>query len=67
MMMGAAYTHYAIGDKFERIAPALVFTFMLTCRLVVYLQVRRKESRETKSSTNEPDKIAPSTKELKQE
>jgi len=50
LMMGAAYSHHAIGDKFERMAPAIVFTFMLTCRLVVYLQVRCKDARDRKAA-----------------
>lgn len=50
LMIGATYTHYAIGDKFERTAPAIVFTFMLTCRLVVYWQVRRKLAIESKAA-----------------
>lgn len=50
LMIGATYTHYIIGDRFERTAPAIVFTFMLTCRLVVYLQVQRKLARERNSA-----------------
>ena len=49
-MIGAAYTHHAIGDKFERTAPAIVFTFMLTCRLIVYIQVRCKDARDRKAA-----------------
>lgn len=42
-MMMAVYSHYMVNDKFERTAPALVFFFMLTCRLVIDWQLRRKE------------------------
>ena len=38
----ALYTHLMINDKFERIAPSIVFTLMLTCRLVVFWQVKQK-------------------------
>ncbi|XP_021933934.1 transmembrane protein 35A [Zootermopsis nevadensis] len=46
MMMMAVYSHYMVNDKFERIAPALVFLFMLTGRLVIDWQLRRKEQTE---------------------
>lgn len=42
MMMMAVYSHYMVNDKFERIAPALVFFFMLTGRLVIDWQLRRR-------------------------
>ena len=29
------YSHFAIEDLFERMAPTLVFFFMLVCRMVV--------------------------------
>ena len=28
------YSHFAIDDQFERMAPSLVFFFMLVCRMV---------------------------------
>ncbi|XP_050539626.1 uncharacterized protein LOC126904552 isoform X2 [Daktulosphaira vitifoliae] len=42
----AIYTHYAAKDKFERMAPSLVFLFMLAGRLVIDYQLRRKELAE---------------------
>nr|CAG4652316.1 EOG090X0IKQ [Triops cancriformis] len=42
LMIGAVYSHYMVEDKFERMAPALVFFFMLTCRLVVDWQLSRQ-------------------------
>uniref|UniRef100_A0A1B6IW00 Novel acetylcholine receptor chaperone n=1 Tax=Homalodisca liturata TaxID=320908 RepID=A0A1B6IW00_9HEMI len=42
LMMMAVYSHYMVNDKFERIAPALVFFFMLTGRMVIDWQLRRK-------------------------
>lgn len=39
----AVYSHYMVADKLERTAPALVFLFMLSGRLVVYWQLTRKE------------------------
>lgn len=43
---GGIYTHFMIGDKFERIAPSIVFTLMLCCRLIVHYQVKRRETKE---------------------
>lgn len=47
MMVMAVYSHYMVNDKFERIAPALVFFFMLTGRLVIDWQLKRKAETET--------------------
>lgn len=43
-MLLLIYNHYMIGDAFERIGPTLVFTFMLTGRLVVWYQISRREA-----------------------
>lgn len=42
------YTHYKLNEKFERLAPALVFSLMLICRLIVYLQVKRRFENQDK-------------------
>jgi len=42
LMIGAIYLHWMVDDKLERSAPALVFFFMLTCRLVVEWQIQRQ-------------------------
>lgn len=36
LMVLAAYSHVMVGDPFDRCAPALVFFFMLSGRLVVW-------------------------------
>lgn len=36
--------HFMNNDKFDRVAPAIVFFFMLSCRLIVSWQVRNRES-----------------------
>lgn len=41
----SCYSHFMVDEKFERTAPALVFFFMLSCRLVVELQNERKLKR----------------------
>lgn len=38
-MLLAVYSHYMVSDPFERSGPALVFTFMLSGRFVVWYQV----------------------------
>ena len=45
-MAGGFYTHYALKDAFERLAPSLVFGLLLVCRLIIYYQVSTKEKRE---------------------
>ena len=45
-MHGGFYTHYALGDTFERMAPSLVFGLLLVCRLVIWFQVKAREKRD---------------------
>lgn len=47
------YSHYKLNDKFERLAPSIVFALMLACRLVVYLQVKRRIENEGKQKVRE--------------
>ncbi|XP_063984345.1 novel acetylcholine receptor chaperone [Diachasmimorpha longicaudata] len=42
LMLMAFYSHYRLDDKLERTAPALVFLFMLTGRLVIDMQLNRQ-------------------------
>lgn len=44
LMLLAVYSHYMVSDPFERSGPALVFTFMLAGRLVVWYQTSRREA-----------------------
>ncbi|ROT61378.1 hypothetical protein C7M84_020841 [Penaeus vannamei] len=62
MMLFATYNHWMVGDKFERLAPSLVFFFMLTCRMIVEYQIRRKE-KEEKLNLKKPAAAAASAKE----
>lgn len=47
LMLLAIYNHWMVNDvaSFERIGSALVFTFMLTGRLVVWYQISRREAK----------------------
>ena len=46
LLGGALYTHYALNDPFERMAPALIFGLLTICRLIILYQVSRKERQE---------------------
>lgn len=46
LMMLQFYTHYALGDSFERMAPSLIFALLLVCRLIILLQVIKREKEE---------------------
>lgn len=37
-MLGAVYTHYALNDKLDRMAPGIIFSLLLTTRLIIYQQ-----------------------------
>lgn len=45
LTLNALYTHSVIEDKFERTAPSIVFTLMLTCRLIINWQVNRRDAK----------------------
>ena len=45
-MGGACYTHYALKDSFDKIAPCLVFSLLIICRLTTLYQVTRREKAE---------------------
>lgn len=47
------YTHYKLNDKFERLAPSIVFSLMLVCRLIVYMQVKKRTENEYKTKERE--------------
>jgi len=45
-MIGGFYTHFALGDSFERMAPSLVFGLLLVCRFIILYQVTQRENKE---------------------
>jgi len=47
------YSHFAIEDLFERMAPTLVFFFMLVCRMVVDWQFDKTLAAEKQAETAE--------------
>ena len=47
------YSHFAIDDAFERMAPTLVFFFMLVCRMVVDWQFVNQTQQVTTTAVNE--------------
>ena len=46
------YSHFAIDDAFERMAPTLVFFFMLVCRMVVDWQFVNQTQQVTTTAVN---------------
>ena len=47
------YSHFAIDDAFERMAPTLLFFFMLVCRMVVDWQFVNQTQQVTTKAVNE--------------
>lgn len=37
-MLGAVYTHYALNERFDRMAPGIIFGLLLFTRLIIYWQ-----------------------------
>ena len=60
LMVAAIWLHWMVDDKLERTAPALVFFFMLTCRLVVEWQVHRQAKADALAASKIPAKLAKS-------
>ncbi|KAH8274996.1 hypothetical protein KR018_008734, partial [Drosophila ironensis] len=52
LMLLGIYQHWMVSDPFERSGPALVFTFMLGGRLVVWYQTARLQDEMT--AANQP-------------
>ncbi|KAH9511750.1 DoxX-like [Dermatophagoides farinae] len=46
------HNHYSAEHRFDRIAPCIVFTLMLSCRLVVEYQVQRRTNRAVTLTTS---------------
>jgi len=64
-MLGAVYTHYTLGDKFERMAPGLAFSLLLLTRLIIHRQVTQREkglSTEKKPAKSESEEEKMSNK-----
>jgi hypothetical protein len=45
-MGGACYTHYALKDSFDKVAPCLIFGLLIICRLTTLYQASRREKAE---------------------
>lgn len=46
LMAGGFYTHFALNDAFERMAPSLIFSLLIVCRLIILYQVNKKERKD---------------------
>ena len=55
-MLGAVYTHYALHDKLDRMAPGIVFSLLLITRLIIY-QMQRRIKRQQGHRSAEPRRI----------
>lgn len=53
----SVYSHFMVDEKFERTAPALVFFFMLSCRLVVEFQNERKLLKKAQQQAEEDQRL----------
>lgn len=67
LMLGAVYTHYILNDKFERMAPGLVFSLLLLTRLIIHRQVSQREKRLSKEKTTKSKEKAESEEEETEE
>lgn len=66
-MGGGFYTHFALGDTFERMAPSLIFGLLLVCRLIILHQVNKKERQQLemlRKFIEEPSQSSTSISEL---
>ncbi|XP_029648166.2 transmembrane protein 35A [Octopus sinensis] len=54
IMLSDIYTHYALDEGLERMSPAIVFALLLSCRLIIHLQLRAREGAATNSNVRRP-------------
>ena len=43
LMINDIYSHYALDDGLEKGSLSIVFLLLLTCRLIIHLQIRSRE------------------------
>lgn len=48
MMMFDVYSHWALNEGLDKMSLSIVFLLLLTCRLIVYLQIKAREVDEVK-------------------
>jgi hypothetical protein len=46
LMSGAFYVHYALGDPFEQMVPAFIFTLLVFTRMLVKSQAEDRERQD---------------------
>lgn len=51
-MLGAIYTHYALHDKLDRMAPGIIFGLLLATRLIIYQQGKHSNLNENNKKEN---------------
>ncbi|KAK3097386.1 hypothetical protein FSP39_009167 [Pinctada imbricata] len=44
LMVNDIYSHYALDDGLEKGSLSIVFLLLLTCRLIIYLQIKSREN-----------------------
>jgi uncharacterized membrane protein YphA (DoxX/SURF4 family) len=59
IMIGAIYTHYALGDQIERMTPGLIFGLCLLLRLII--TQRMTSLKQSTSSSSVPKKVSSDT------
>ena len=40
IMLNDIFAHYTLDEDLENMCPSIVFALLLTCRIIIYLQVR---------------------------
>ncbi|KAI8740861.1 Transmembrane protein 35A [Biomphalaria glabrata] len=61
--MNEIYAHYALDEGLEKMSPAIVFSLLLTCRLVIFLQSLAAEPKSVfEKSQLEPTSTAATDK-----
>ena len=67
IMLGAVYTHYTLRDRFERMAPGLVFSLLLITRLIIHRQVTQREKGQAATRTTAKKSKVPTAEEEDEE
>lgn len=61
------FTHYSLDEALDRSSLSIVFMLLLTCRLIVYLQIKAKDNEESSQDISKSEAAEPVSEELKKE
>lgn len=63
LMLNDIYAHYALNDGMEKMSLQIVMVLLLTCRLIIHLQIKAREIDEAQAKETEAARLLEDKKE----